>query len=258
MRPSACCSKSRADAASGELQPNMRKIAQSCKTARSREAIADNPCCCREITEIALSWVGRYGAMPRQETGSSAVANPYGAARLLEDHTFKLGPGADKFSISTIPAPNKAFINDPATDRGDHRYIFFMRARLAPSRIFMRRSIGLGAMVCLFHGDYGPPDPAFNLGSGSTWVVDANSLKEARNLGEAEAIQRHLLRGEVVSWCDQGYAWVDQDAVVWFYFAAFLFVILPYLLMRARAWAKGVSQSNFRAQRLAGRPRFPR
>ena len=113
-------------------------------------------------------------------------------------------------------------------------------------------------MVCLFHGDYGSPDPAFNLGTGSTWAVDANSLKEARNLGEAEAIQRHLLRGESVSWCDQGYAWVDQDAVVWFYFAAFLFVILPYLLMRARAWAKGVSQSNFRAQRLAGRPRFPR
>ena len=89
-------------------------------------------------------------------------------------------------------------------------------------------------MVCLFHGDYGPADPAFNLGSESTWVVDANLLKEARNLGEAEAIQRHLLRGEPVSWCDQGYAWVDQDAVVWLYFAAFLFVVLPYLIMRAK------------------------
>ena len=88
-------------------------------------------------------------------------------------------------------------------------------------------------MVCLFHGDYGPADPAFNPGSGSTWVVDANLLKEARNPGEAEAIQRHLLRGEPVSWCDQGYEWVDQDAVVWLYFAAFLFVILPYLIMRA-------------------------
>ena len=113
-------------------------------------------------------------------------------------------------------------------------------------------------MVCLFHGDYGPPDPGFNLGFGSTWVVGANSLKEARNLGEAEAIQRHLLRGEPVSWCDQGYAWVDQDAVVWFYFAAFLFVILPYLIMRARAWAKGGSRPNLRAERLARRPRFPR
>jgi len=89
-------------------------------------------------------------------------------------------------------------------------------------------------------------------------VVDANLLKEARNLGEAEAIQRHLLRGEPVSWCDQGYAWVDQDAVVWFYFAAFLFVVLPFLIMRARAWAKAMSRPNVRAERLARRPRFLR
>ena len=33
-------------------------------------------------------------------------------------------------------------------------------------------------MVCLFHRDYGPPDPAFNLNSGSTGVVDAKSLNE--------------------------------------------------------------------------------
>jgi hypothetical protein len=67
-------------------------------------------------------------------------------------------------------------------------------------------------MVCLFRGDYGPTDPASNLGSGLnlTRVVDANSLNEARNLEEAEAIQRHLLRGEPISRCDQGYAWVDH------------------------------------------------
>ena len=113
-------------------------------------------------------------------------------------------------------------------------------------------------MVCLFHGDYGPPDPAFSLDSGSAWVVNANSLKKARNLGEADAIQRHLLRGEEVSWCHQGYAWVDQDAVVWFYFAAFLFVVLPFLIMRARAWAKAMSRPNVRAERPARRPRFLR
>ena len=105
-------------------------------------------------------------------------------------------------------------------------------------------------MVCLFHGDYGPANPAFNPGSGSIWVVDANSLKGARNLGEAEAIQRHLLRGEPVSWCDQGYAWVDQDAVVLFYVAAFLFVILPYLIIKARAWVKGVPWPDISAERL--------
>ena len=112
-------------------------------------------------------------------------------------------------------------------------------------------------MVCLFHGDYGPADPAFYLGSGSTWVVDANSLKEARNLGEAEAIQRHLLRGKPVSWCHQGYTWVDQDAVGWFYLAALLFVILPYLIMKAKAWAKGAPSSGVGAERLDSRPRLP-
>jgi hypothetical protein len=93
-------------------------------------------------------------------------------------------------------------------------------------------------MVCLFHGDYGPADPAFKLGSGSAWVVDLASLEDARNIGEAEAIHRQLLRGEPVSWCDQGYAWVRQDAVGWFYVAAFLLVVLPYLIARMRAWAK--------------------
>ena len=113
-------------------------------------------------------------------------------------------------------------------------------------------------MVCLFHGDYGPADPAFDLGSGSTWVVDANSLTGARKLGEAEAIQRHLLRGEPVSWCDQGYAWVDQDTIVLFYVAAFLFVILPYLIIKARAWAKGLPWPDIRAERLDRRPRLRR
>ena len=112
-------------------------------------------------------------------------------------------------------------------------------------------------MVCLFHGDYGPADPAFNPSSGSNWVVDPNSLKDARNLGEAEAIQRHLVRGEPASWCDQGYTWVDQDAVVWLYFAAFLFVVLPYLIIRLKASAKGAPWRSAHAVRFAGRPRSP-
>jgi hypothetical protein len=112
-------------------------------------------------------------------------------------------------------------------------------------------------MVCPFHGDYGPADPAFDLGSVSTWVVDANSLKDVRNLGEAEAIQRHLLRGEPVSWCDQGYTWVDQDAVGWFYLAAFLFVVLPYVIMRAKVWLKGAPRPGAGAIRLGGRSRLP-
>ena len=50
-------------------------------------------------------------------------------------------------------------------------------------------------MVCLFHGDYGPADPAFRPDLASTadgrgWMVDSGLLKEARNIGEAEAIER--------------------------------------------------------------------
>lgn len=86
-------------------------------------------------------------------------------------------------------------------------------------------------MVCLFHGDYGPADPAFkpngaSTASGRGWLVDASLLKQARNIGEAEAIEPHLIRGEAVS-CEQGYAWVEEDALTWFYIAAVLFVVLP-------------------------------
>jgi len=95
-------------------------------------------------------------------------------------------------------------------------------------------------MVCLFHGDYGPADPAFKFDlrsplSGRDWIVDASSLKEVRNIGEAEAAQRHLIRGEAVTWCDQGYAWVEQDAIGWFYTAALLFIVLPFLVVKIKA-----------------------
>ena len=103
-------------------------------------------------------------------------------------------------------------------------------------------------MVCLFHGDYGPADPTFKPGPASTAggrgrIIDASLFKEARNIGEAEAIERHLTRGETVTWCDQGYAWVEQDAVHWFYAAAFAFVVLPYLIVRIKTRAKRASEA---------------
>ena len=101
-------------------------------------------------------------------------------------------------------------------------------------------------MVCLFHGDYGPADPAFIIDAGPAsgghgWAIDASLLKNARNIGEAEAIQRHVVRGDPISWCDQGYAWVDQDAIGWRYVAAFLLVVVPYLTMKVKRWAKAPS-----------------
>jgi hypothetical protein len=93
-------------------------------------------------------------------------------------------------------------------------------------------------VVCLFHDDYGPADPGFSVAGASAgaagWRVDATQLTQARNLGEALAIQRHLLRGETVTWCHPGYSWVDQPVIGWFYAAVFLFVVLPYFLIRIR------------------------
>jgi hypothetical protein len=101
-------------------------------------------------------------------------------------------------------------------------------------------------MVCLFHGDYGPPDPAFavSAANGHGWTVAPRLLTDARNIGEAEAIQRHVLKGEPVSWCHQGYAWVDQDAIGWFYLAAFVFVVLPHLFMKIRTLSLRFGSGN--------------
>jgi hypothetical protein len=103
-------------------------------------------------------------------------------------------------------------------------------------------------MICLFHGDYGPPDPAFAVSAAGAavhgWAGDASLLKDARNLGEAEAIQRYVLKGEPVSWCHQGYSWVDQDAIGWFYLAALLFVVLPYLVMKIKTLRRGLGEGD--------------
>jgi len=63
--------------------------------------------------------------------------------------------------------------------------------------------------------------------------------------------KRHLIRGEAVSWCDQGYAWAEQDTVSWFFLAALLFVVLPYLIFKIKARAKG-SQARRNARLSAG------
>jgi hypothetical protein len=109
-------------------------------------------------------------------------------------------------------------------------------------------------MVCLFHGDYGPADPNFAI-SGS-WGVDASLLKEARNIGEAEAIQRHIQRGESVAWCHQGYSWVDQDAIVWFYIAALAFVVVPYFLLKIRVVRRHLGARGVLNRSIEGASRF--
>ena len=104
------------------------------------------------------------------------------------------------------------------------------------------------SMVCLFHGDYGPPDPAFAVSAASAavhgWTVDPRLLNDAHNIGEAEAIQRHVLKGEPVLWCHQGYSWVDQDAIGWFYLSAMVLVVLPYLIIKIKTLRRGLGDRD--------------
>ena len=73
-------------------------------------------------------------------------------------------------------------------------------------------------MSCLYASDYGPPDPTFDpLASGGRLIVGfqdhAAELARAQNLGQLQAMERQLQRGDSIAWCDQGYAWVEAPAV---------------------------------------------
>jgi hypothetical protein len=85
-----------------------------------------------------------------------------------------------------------------------------------PSRIFMRRwFISTCIPIGLFHGDYGSADPALNLGSGSTWVVDADSLKtlatserqrQFSGTFSGVRLSRGAIKGSYSSWAKSDYA----------------------------------------------------
>jgi hypothetical protein len=90
---------------------------------------------------------------------------------------------------------------------------------------------------CLYASDYGPPEPGFDaLAAGGRLIkgfeAHAAELARATNLGQLEAMERVLQRGEHVSWCDQGYGWVEGTAVHALFAAILVFVILPYAAWR--------------------------
>jgi hypothetical protein len=94
-------------------------------------------------------------------------------------------------------------------------------------------------MTCLFASDYGPPEPGFDpLADGGVRIkgfeAHAAELASATNLGQLEAMERALHRGDRVAWCDPGYAWVDGAAVHMLFAAILAFVILPYFAWRLR------------------------
>jgi hypothetical protein len=72
--------------------------------------------------------------------------------------------------------------------------------------------LGQPGMQCLYRGDYGPPDPAFQPDANGGVLLrgfesDRAILIHAQNLGQLYAIKGQLARGEHIQWYDQGYGW---------------------------------------------------
>jgi hypothetical protein len=91
-------------------------------------------------------------------------------------------------------------------------------------------------MRCLYLSDYGPPDPKFE--AFSDGIVpdgltrgDVAVLATAQNIGQFEAMQRKLAKGEAIVWCDQGYGWVQQPIIDGF-FAIGAALVVPLALFR--------------------------
>jgi hypothetical protein len=94
-------------------------------------------------------------------------------------------------------------------------------------------------MTCLYASDYGPAEPGFSpLRDGGVLIkgfeTAGSVLAEARNLGQLQAMERVLARGDTVRWCDQGYGWTEglQFHAL---FAAVLIGAMPFVAWRLRA-----------------------
>jgi hypothetical protein len=95
-------------------------------------------------------------------------------------------------------------------------------------------------MSCLYASDYGPPEPGFNPLADNGRLIKgfedhAAVLARAANLGQLEAMQRVLRRNENITWCDQGYGWVEGGAVHALFAVILAFVVLPYAVWTLRA-----------------------
>ena len=115
-------------------------------------------------------------------------------------------------------------------------------------------------MTCLYASDYGPADPAFDpLAGGGLLLSGFEShrpeLARAQNLGQLQAMERQLQRGESIAWCDQGYAWAQGPAVEGFLIGFSMLVVLPYAVKRLapRLWRHSLEFAQ-RMHESAGRP----
>ena len=92
-------------------------------------------------------------------------------------------------------------------------------------------------MSCLFRSDYGPAQPGFDPFANNSALIagfEAHraQLASAQNLGQLQAMERTFAKGETVTWCDNGYGWVNDAKVGDFFGAIIAFVILPWLVLR--------------------------
>ena len=87
-------------------------------------------------------------------------------------------------------------------------------------------------MPCLYRSDYGPPEAAFVAFVGKGFEAHAADLTGAQNRGQLEAMERQLLRGNEIQWCDQGYGWAYQKPVDYFFEAVLVAVIVPWFAAR--------------------------
>lgn len=107
-------------------------------------------------------------------------------------------------------------------------------------------------MSCLYTSDYGPADPTFGaLAEGGRLLrgfeAHASELARAQNLGQLQAMERQLHRGESITWCDPGYGWVESPAVEGFLAGFMLLVVLPYAMKRlAPRLYSGIAQRSRR------------
>lgn len=100
-------------------------------------------------------------------------------------------------------------------------------------------------MTCLYASDYGPADPNFDalVGGGRLlrgFEAHASELAKAQSVGQLQAMERQLRRGQTIAWCDQGYTWVESSAVDGFLAGFTVLVVLPYAVKRfaPRLWRR--------------------
>jgi hypothetical protein len=112
-------------------------------------------------------------------------------------------------------------------------------------------------VTCLYAIDYGPADPAFDPVTGGGQLLrgfepHASELARAQNLGQLQAMERQLQRGQSITWCDQGYSWVESPAVEGFLAGFMLLVVLPYAVKRlAPRLYSGIAERSRRWAEIA-------